>query len=41
MLNESVDQKILALFGLGMSYADISEHLAELYGLDVSSATIG
>ena len=40
VLNESVDHKILALFGLGMSYADISEHLAEMYGLDVSSATI-
>jgi putative transposase len=30
VLNESVDQKILALFGLGMSYADISEHLEDL-----------
>lgn len=40
VLNESVDQKILALFGLGMSYGDISEHLAEMYSMDVSSATI-
>lgn len=40
VLAESVDQKILALFALGMSYADISEHLCEMYGLDVSSATI-
>lgn len=40
VLNESLDTKILALYGLGMSYEAISEHLAEMYGLDVSSAKI-
>ena len=43
VLAESVDQKILALFSLGMSYADISEHLAEfqrtaLQGFGMSEA---
>ena len=28
------------MFGLGMSYQDIAAHVAELYGLDISSATI-
>lgn len=40
ILNESVDKKVLGLFSLGMSYKAISEHLTEIYGLDVSSAKI-
>lgn len=40
ILNEELDNKILALYGLGTSYEDISSHLAEIYGVDVSSATI-
>ena len=41
VLNESIDQKILGLYSIGMSYSDISSHLAEMYGLEVSSSTIG
>jgi putative transposase len=40
VLNESLDNKILSLYGIGMSYEAISEHLAEMYGLEVSSAKI-
>jgi transposase-like protein len=40
VLNESLDNKILALFGIGMSYSAIAEHLADMYGLEVSSAKI-
>lgn len=40
VLNESLDNKILALYALGMSYEGISEHLSEMYGMDVSSAKI-
>ena len=40
VLNESLDNKVLALYSLGMSYEAISEHLAEMYGLEVSSAKI-
>lgn len=40
ILNESLDNKVLALYALGMSYEAISEHLAEMYGLEVSSAKI-
>lgn len=40
VLNESLDNKVLSLYALGMSYDAISEHLAELYGLEVSSGKI-
>jgi transposase-like protein len=40
VLNESLDNKILSLYALGMSYEAISEHLNDLYGLDVSTAKI-
>lgn len=39
-LTDEVERKILSMFGLGMSYRDISKHVADLYGLEVSSATI-
>lgn len=40
ILNESLDNKVLALYALGMSYEAISEHLGEMYGLEVSCAKI-
>jgi len=40
ILNEELDNKILALYGLGTSYDDISNHLQEIYGVDVSPSTI-
>ena len=36
-LNDEIEQKIIALYGLGMSYQDISAHLQEIYGLEVSA----
>jgi putative transposase len=40
VLNESLDNKILALYALGMSYEAIGEHLLDMYGLEVSPAKI-
>jgi putative transposase len=40
VLNESLDNKILSLYALGMSYDAIAGHLAELYGLEVSTGKI-
>ncbi|CAN5429074.1 hypothetical protein BH10PSE19_BH10PSE19_16850 [soil metagenome] len=40
VLNESLDNKVLSLYALGMSYEAITEHLADMYGLDVSTAKI-
>jgi len=39
-LTDEIESKILGLFALGMSYDDITQHIAELYGLSVSAATI-
>ena len=40
VLNEELDQKILALYSLGTSYEDISSHLQDIYGVEVSGGTI-
>lgn len=40
VLNETLDNKILALYALGMSYEAIGEHLNDMYGLEVSPAKI-
>lgn len=39
-LTDEIDGKILSLFSLGMSYRDIKKHVQEMYGLEVSEATI-
>ncbi len=40
VLNDALDEKVLGLFGLGMSYDDIRTHLAEMYGVDISAGKI-
>lgn len=40
VLNESLDNKVLSLYAIGMSYEAISGHLSEMYGLEVSPAKI-
>lgn len=39
-LTDEIERKILSLFALGSSYQDISGHIAELYGIEVSTATL-
>lgn len=39
-ISDEIEQKIIALYGLGMSYKDISGHLQEMYGLEVSTGTL-
>jgi putative transposase len=39
-LGESLEQKVIGLYGIGMSYDDISSHLAEMYGVEFSPATM-
>ncbi len=39
-LNNELERKIIALYGLGMSYKDISTHIQEMYGLEVSAGTL-
>ncbi|MEW8015085.1 MAG: IS256 family transposase [Candidatus Sedimenticola endophacoides] len=39
-LTDEIERKIISLFGLGMGYQDIASHVAELYGLSLSAATL-
>lgn len=40
MISEDIDKKILALYGLGMSYGDIQGHLKDMYGVELSDGTL-
>jgi len=40
ILTNELDSKILGLYGLGMSCRDISSHLEEMYGIEVSKSLI-
>ena len=40
VLTDELDNKILGLFKLGMSYSDIAGNVEEMYGYEASSATI-
>ena len=40
VLNDELDNKILALYSLGTGYDGIASHLQEIYGVEVSAATI-
>lgn len=39
-LGNEIENKILSLYGLGMSYSDINSHISELYGTNVSDGVI-
>jgi putative transposase len=39
-LSDEIESKILSMYSLGMSYKDISSHITELYGINVSAASI-
>ena len=39
-LGKMLDDKIIALYGLGMSYSDIGRHLEDMYGVELSPATM-
>ena len=39
-ISDEIETKILSMFGRGMSYADISEYVHEMYGISVSKAAI-
>lgn len=40
ILAESLETKILGMYGLGMSFRDISKHIRDLYDTDISHATL-
>jgi transposase-like protein len=40
ILADSLEDKIIGLYGLGMSFRDISNHIKEMYDTEVSAATL-
>lgn len=39
-MSDELEEKIIAMYGLGMSYKDISSHLEEMYGVQVSTGAL-
>lgn len=39
-VSDEIETKILSMYGRGLSYTDISEHVREIYGICVSTAAI-
>jgi transposase-like protein len=40
VLTNELDEKILALYSLGTGYRDIAAHIKDMYGIEISTATI-
>lgn len=40
ILADSLERKIIGMYGLGMSFRDISSHLKEMYDADISHSTL-
>jgi transposase-like protein len=40
IISDEIEEKIISMYGLGMSYRDISSHLEEIYQVSISTATI-
>ena len=39
-ISNEIEDKILSMYGLGMSYVDISSHIEDIYQVSISTATI-
>ena len=39
-VTEEIESKILSMYGRGMSYSDIREHIEEIYGISVSNGAL-
>jgi len=39
-VSDEIESKILSMYGRGLSYSDIREHVEEIYGISVSTAAI-
>lgn len=40
VISEDMDNKIIGLYGLGLSYSDIQKHLKDIYDFEISDGTI-
>ena len=39
-LTDEIERKVLSMFSIGMSYRDINQHVEDMYGINVSNATV-
>lgn len=39
-ISDEIEEKILSMYGLGMSYLDITKHIEDIYQISLSTATI-
>ena len=39
-LTDDIEQKVLSMYGLGLSYRDISKHIEDIYQIELSPSTI-
>jgi len=39
-ISDEIESKIFSMYGRGLSYSDISEHVQEIYGISISKAAI-
>ena len=39
-ISDEIEEKIVSMYGLGMSYVDISSHIEDIYQVSISTATI-
>ncbi|MCK5296264.1 MAG: transposase, partial [Alphaproteobacteria bacterium] len=39
-ISDEIEEKILSMYGLGMSYSDITKHIEDIYQILLSTATI-
>ncbi|MCK5294485.1 MAG: IS256 family transposase, partial [Arcobacteraceae bacterium] len=39
-LTDDIEQKVLSMYALGLSYRDISKHIEDMYKIDLSTGTI-
>ena len=39
-ISDEIEEKVLSMYALGMSYTDISKHIEEIYRISLSTATI-
>jgi len=39
-ISDEIEEKIISMYGLGMSYRDISSHIEDIYQVSISTATI-
>ena len=39
-ISNEIEERILSMYGLGLSYKDIIKHIEEIYQIELSTATI-